>query len=82
MRKLATSTAIAVVIFIVLFFMFGCSDAVKIKLSVETIELCVGESRDIAPYVVFSPSTAPDRKLKVETDGDCVSVRGTVVSAL
>lgn len=62
----------------------GCSaSAVNVGFTRESITLYVGESRDVAPYVVFDPIINDSRdNLKISTDGDCVEVGGTVITAV
>lgn len=59
----------------------GCSGETELRLTVTEITLFVGESRDLAPYAVFTPAVG-DRAFSVRTEGDCLEVDGTVVRAV
>lgn len=60
----------------------GCSSPPEATLLRDRITLCVGESRDILPYIEFKPSAATDRRVRLRTESDCVAVSGTTVTAL
>lgn len=59
----------------------GCSSEVTVTFSTEEINLCVGESRDVLPYIIFEPAVGGG-KVELSADGDCVNVVGTRVYAL
>lgn len=61
----------------------GCSrDDVRVGLVRGGLELTVGETRDIMPYVTFDPPTSDNRTVKLSSDSDCVRVDGTKIIAV
>lgn len=60
----------------------GCAAKPDVSFRVTTIELKVGDERDIFPYAVFSPATTDNKKLQLSTDGDCVTIDGTTLKAV
>lgn len=59
----------------------ACAPGAEISFYREGAVLYVGESRDLMPYLVFSPATAVDVPI-FEADGDSVTVSGSVVTAV
>lgn len=60
----------------------GCSGAPEFRFTETEINLYVGESRNLALYAIFEPATASDKNFKLESDGACVAVRGTSITAV
>ena len=63
-------------------FLLGCSENVTLSFTVEKLTLFIGDSRDIFPYISFTPAVAVDKSVTVSSDGDCVKVDGTTVFAV
>ena len=70
----AVAAAVAVVL-------CGCAQK-DIAFSSSEIVLTVGETRDLSPYVVFTPLTVKDRSFTLSSDSDCVKIRGTEITAV
>lgn len=70
------ATTLACLIFV------GCSDDVKMSLTVERINLTVGESRDISRYVVYSPFTTENVGVTLFSKSENIEIDGTRVTAL
>ena len=75
---LVTIVAVAAAVAVVL---CGCAQK-DIAFSSSEIVLTVGETRDLSPYVVFTPLTVKDRSFTLSCDSDCVKIRGTEITAV
>lgn len=82
LRRIVKSIAAAIAVFAIVLPIFGCAVKPSVSFSVTELELKVGDSRDILPYALFSPSTADDKRLTLRSDGDCVTVNGTTITAV
>lgn len=54
----------------------GCGTEYSIGLSRDEITIYVGESRNVAPYLVFTPKFTDDKAVELTSDGDCVQTDG------
>lgn len=79
-RVIAVVASAAVFAFLCVLFS-GCSADVDVRLLRSEIELAVGESRDIMPYIRFTPATAQNIPVAFIADSDCVEIKNTVVTA-
>ena len=79
-RIILTSTFVA--LFLVLPFALGCVGGVDISFTVDSVTLFVGDSRDIFPYIKFTPAVTDDKRISVSIDGDCVESDGTTLRAV
>lgn len=60
------------------FALSGCSSKpVGVSFTLEEINIYVGETRDIYPYVQFTPALSKDRSFTLSADGDCITIDGT-----
>lgn len=57
----------------------GSSRSVGVSFTLDEINIYVGETREIAHYVAFTPALSDDRDFTLEASGDCVTVDGTKV---
>lgn len=74
--------AAAVIAAVAAFGLVGCGALPRAELSARRIELFVGESRDIFPYVDFLPPFSSDKAVALRSDGDCLQIDGSVVTAV
>ncbi len=71
---------IAVALAVLAFALTGCSHKpVGVSFTVEEINLYVGETRDLYPYLDFEPALSSDRAVEFKSDGDCVTIDGTSI---
>lgn len=68
--------AVLIAAFTVLFC--GCSAQKSPRLTVESISLYIGESRDVLPYIEFPPSA--ERNVVLSCSDECVSIDGTRIT--
>ncbi len=82
LRRLLRAAVIAFAALLLVLGFIGCAAKPDVSFRVTTIELKVGDERDILPYAVFSPATTDNKKLQLSTDGDCVTIDGTTLKAV
>ncbi|MCM1368627.1 MAG: hypothetical protein NC184_07450 [Roseburia sp.] len=80
--RVAAAVFVAVLSALAAGFACACSKRVDISFSTESLRILVGDSRDLFPYVVFSPATADDKEITLSADGDCLEIDGTSVTAV
>ncbi|MCH5351146.1 MAG: hypothetical protein J1F39_04170, partial [Clostridiales bacterium] len=73
---------IIVALFFAPAFLFGCAGNASLSFTVEKLNLFIGDSRDIFPYISFTPAVTVDKSVKITADGDCVEVDGTTLRAV
>ncbi len=76
------SIAVAAIIAIAIGALVGCGGDVSVSLTADSITLYVGESRDIAPYIVFDPMMTENIDISLQTDSECINVSGTRVTGM
>lgn len=64
------------------FALSACAQSVSVRFTVQTLDLYVGESRDLFGYAVFAPFSADDKTFTLSSDDDCITIDGTVVTAV
>lgn len=60
----------------------ACAQSVSVRFTVQELSLYVGESRDLFGYAVFAPLSAADKTFTLSSDDDCITIDGTVVTAV